>query len=258
MLFLFGFSFAKLEARLQAMIEGGAARLFPARFSPGDLARQLAAAMQTGQKHHPGQWTAPDQYRLVVHPGFAHKIKDRLDLLDWLLGKLKTSAVELDLVFLNPPTIQVVEDSTLPHQLINVQALFSLAVIQNTSDVEIEAISQDIPPGAYLIVNGIDTFPIDRSVTNLGRRPDNHLVIDDPRVSRLHAQIRSINGFLVLFDLDSIGGTLVNGNRIQECALSAGDVISLAGVPLVFNQEKPGIGTTQKIDLLSEEKPVQL
>ncbi len=38
-----------------------------------------------------------------------------------------------------------------------------------------------LPPGAFLIVDGRRLFPIEHPVINLGRRPDNHLVIDDTR-----------------------------------------------------------------------------
>jgi pSer/pThr/pTyr-binding forkhead associated (FHA) protein len=66
----------------------------------------------------------------------------------------------------------------------------------------------------------------------------------------LHAQLRLVRGQFVIFDLDSTGGTFVNGQRIRQQALRAGDVISLAGVPLVYGQETPEPGDTQ--DVLSQ------
>jgi pSer/pThr/pTyr-binding forkhead associated (FHA) protein len=41
----------------------------------------------------------------------------------------------------------------------------------------------------------------------------------------------------MLFDLDSSGGTFVNNKRIKQIALHPGDVISLAGVPLVYGHD---------------------
>ena len=72
---------------------------------------------------------------------------------------------------------------------------------------------------------------------NLGRRSDNHVVIDDMRVSRIHAQIRAIKEHYVIFDLDSSGGTFVNGVCLSQSTLYPGDVISLAGVDLVYGQD---------------------
>jgi pSer/pThr/pTyr-binding forkhead associated (FHA) protein len=96
-----------------------------------------------------------------------------------------------------------------------------------------------VPQNAFLIIEGIKVFPLQQAIVSIGRRLDNTLVIDDPRVSRTHALLRAINGRYVIFDLDSTGGTYVNGQRISQSALFAGDVIWLAGVTLVFGQDNP-------------------
>jgi pSer/pThr/pTyr-binding forkhead associated (FHA) protein len=43
----------------------------------------------------------------------------------------------------------------------------------------------------------------------------------------------------VLFDLNSTGGSFVNGQRTNQSVLYPGDVISLAGVALIFGQDNP-------------------
>jgi len=97
----------------------------------------------------------------------------------------------------------------------------------------------NIPENAFLIVEGVKVHPLNESVVNVGRRLENQLVIDDPRVSRNHAQLRAIKGRFVLFDLNSTGGTFVNGQRTSQTVLYPGDVISLAGVALIFGQDSP-------------------
>ncbi len=96
-----------------------------------------------------------------------------------------------------------------------------------------------IPPNAFLIIEGVKVFPLQKAVVSIGRRLDNTLILDDPRVSRTHAQLRAIKGRYVIFDLNSTGGTYVNGQRVSQNALYAGDVIWLAGVTLVFGQDNP-------------------
>jgi len=96
-----------------------------------------------------------------------------------------------------------------------------------------------IPENAFLIIEGLKIHPLQESVINVGRRLGNHVVIDDPRISRHHAQLRAIKGHFVLFDLNSTGGTYVNGQRTSQTVLYPGDVISLAGVTLVFGQDNP-------------------
>jgi len=94
-----------------------------------------------------------------------------------------------------------------------------------------------IPENAFLIIEGMKIHPLKESVINVGRKLENHVVIDDPRISRTHAQLRVIKGHFVLFDLNSTGGTFVNGQRTSRTVLYPGDVISLAGVTLVFGQD---------------------
>ena len=96
-----------------------------------------------------------------------------------------------------------------------------------------------IPEDAFVIVDGIKVIPLTQPLIRIGRRLENNLVLDDPRVSRTHAELRAINGRYVLFDLNSTGGTFVNGLRITQSVVYPGDVISLAGVNLVYGQKNP-------------------
>jgi pSer/pThr/pTyr-binding forkhead associated (FHA) protein len=50
----------------------------------------------------------------------------------------------------------------------------------------------------------------------IGRDESSDLVLDDPKVSRHHAEILQSSGpFRMLHDLDSANGTLVNGRRVS-------------------------------------------
>jgi pSer/pThr/pTyr-binding forkhead associated (FHA) protein len=92
------------------------------------------------------------------------------------------------------------------------------------------------PGDTYLIMENAKVFIINLPITSLGRRFENTIVLDDPRVSRSHAQLRLINGQYVLFDLNSTGGTFINGQRITQSTIYSGDTISLAGVKMIFKQ----------------------
>lgn len=91
-------------------------------------------------------------------------------------------------------------------------------------------------PKAFLIVNGTHIFPLNKHVISIGRLGENDLVIEDARISRHHAQFRFENNHFMLIDLQSTGGTSVNGTRVHQIALQVGDVISLAGIPLLYGE----------------------
>lgn len=80
---------------------------------------------------------------------------------------------------------------------------------------------------------------ISTPVISIGRRNTNDIVIDDMRISRLHAQIRMVPDGYMIFDAGSTGGTFVNSARISQQLLKTGDVISLGGYRFIFLQENP-------------------
>ncbi|MDX9865683.1 MAG: FHA domain-containing protein, partial [Anaerolineaceae bacterium] len=90
---------------------------------------------------------------------------------------------------------------------------------------------------AFLILKDRRAIPLNQPVINLGRMLDNQIAIEDPRVSRKHAQLRIMQNHYMLIDLNSTGGTYVNGQRIHQATLKPGDVISLAGVPLIYGED---------------------
>jgi len=96
-----------------------------------------------------------------------------------------------------------------------------------------------LPRNAYLVLQGTRVIPLNQSFIKLGRQLDNHIILEDPRVSRSHAQLKLVNDRFVIFDMNSTGGTFVNGQRTSQSVLFPGDVVSLAGVLFTYSQELP-------------------
>ena len=80
---------------------------------------------------------------------------------------------------------------------------------------------------------------VTKPVTLIGRATDADLQIADGMVSRRHAEVRynRETDDLVLVDLGSTNGTLVNNLPIGEHALSNADRISLGDTTLVFERD---------------------
>jgi pSer/pThr/pTyr-binding forkhead associated (FHA) protein len=68
---------------------------------------------------------------------------------------------------------------------------------------------------------------LDRLPVVIGRNPEADVRLDDRWVSRVHTEISEINGTLVVRDLDSRNGTLVNGQYIKEAHLLPGDRLTV-------------------------------
>ncbi len=68
----------------------------------------------------------------------------------------------------------------------------------------------------------------------LGRREDCQVRIPLANVSRQHCEIVVESGDLLVRDLGSSNGTFINGDRIQEHKIKAGDLLTVGSVVFVF------------------------
>ena len=76
------------------------------------------------------------------------------------------------------------------------------------------------------------SFSLPDSITVIGRRHDCDLCIPLKTVSRRHCQVNQNKEAIKIRDLGSRIGTFLNGKRIEEEALKAGDYIKIG--PLIF------------------------
>jgi pSer/pThr/pTyr-binding forkhead associated (FHA) protein len=85
--------------------------------------------------------------------------------------------------------------------------------------------------GAELLLEG--------EVLKLGRTPDNHIVVNDQRVSRYHCVLKRQGTDYVLEDAGTPNGTYVNDQRIQQQLLATGDVIRVGQTTFVYRVSVP-------------------
>jgi len=234
----------ELEARLQALIEVHLVNALPGQKKEDLIVQKLSAAMQANYLiQEDGVRLAPNVFTIVVNPASIARWQDSR-LFETLVEILKVLSLEKGLRFNTPPAITLTEDTNLQPEEFNVISSHRTGTMEDTNNMQIEpgnenADNEAIPKNAFLIIEGVKVFPLRQPVVNIGRRLDNTLVIDDPRMSRNHAQLRAINGRFLIFDLNSTGGTFVNGQRTSQSVLYPGDVISLAGMALIFGQDNP-------------------
>jgi hypothetical protein len=167
-------------------------------------------------------------------------LPDPKALLENLASFLIEAGQDAGYIFPASPVVRLEHQNELAPGKFVVTALNSLAEISPTEGISVNApVSPNlVPDNAYLIIDGTEVFHLDSVFINIGRRPDNQLIISDPSVSRLHAQLRAKDGKYFVFDLASASGTKVNGKTIHQHELQSGDVLLLGKVPLVFVQEE--------------------
>ena len=78
--------------------------------------------------------------------------------------------------------------------------------------------------------------------TVIGRSPETQLRLDEPGVSREHAELLIERGRVAVRDLDSTNGTFLNGERVdKKRELNDGDKLSIGGSTLLVFTHHDGI-----------------
>lgn len=97
---------------------------------------------------------------------------------------------------------------------------------EETQDFALELV--DYPDSIEL--NRGSVYPV-RDMINIGRKDDNHLVLNDPFISSYHASLFVEEGKLILRDLNSTNGTLRNGKKVKgDVELFIGDELRLGRI----------------------------
>ncbi|MES9857949.1 MAG: FHA domain-containing protein [Sedimenticola sp.] len=84
----------------------------------------------------------------------------------------------------------------------------------------------------------IREVPMDASSISIGRDSDASITLDDPSVSRLHAQITRIYTDYYVEDLESTNGTQHNGRPVKKHILREGDRLSIGSYKLRYDSDE--------------------
>lgn len=114
-----------------------------------------------------------------------------------------------------------------------------LAALEASATADEQAAIAALPSGsALLIVRRGPTvgarFLLDVNVTTAGRHPDAEIFLDDVTVSRRHAEIRRSGTSFLVYDLDSLNGTYLDGERATEGSLTDGSEIQIGKYRMTF------------------------
>lgn len=94
------------------------------------------------------------------------------------------------------------------------------------------------------LLNDMDSIPylikeyyvLNRKIS-FGRGLNNDVIVENPYVSKYHAEILNQNGELLIRDLNSSNGTYLNGKKILgETKLGSGDIIRVGDLEFKFKK----------------------
>lgn len=96
-------------------------------------------------------------------------------------------------------------------------------------------------PAQLLALDNSPSILLDKPILLLGRHPECDIQIDSRKISRRHCCIAQVSNYLVVRDLGSTNGIRINGLRVAEGRLSAGDELTIGNARYKVTWDAPAV-----------------
>ncbi len=207
------------EHRLERLVEGGFARAFRSGLQPVEIARRICRELDAEQVVTPHGNVAPNHIAIYMSTVDHERFATFAASLSAELAEIaRDHARAEEYLFLGPLRIDLAPDTDL-----------------KKGDFDVASAVRETKGGRFgslLTSTGVRIAMTDHAT--IGRLPESSIPLNDPKVSRHHADIRYDTDGYVLTDNNSTNGTRVNGTPIQRHRLQPGDVIEIGSVELRF------------------------
>lgn len=240
----------RLERFIERLVEQPSARLFGTRLQPIQVLRRIERAMEAARGADGTRMLVPDDFRVRLHPDDLAGLEPAEDVASELASGALTFARNHGYALRGRPSVTLEADASLrPGEVevgVRVSEIAPVAAEHDQADggtrvYEVPVVSA---PGIVLAISepgrAARRIPVAGAPIRIGRAPECELVLKDSRVSRRHARLHAREGVLVLTDLGSTNGTRVNGHRVTEVVLGAGDTIHVGDTSLVVEAAPAG------------------
>jgi Protein of unknown function (DUF3662)/FHA domain len=247
-----------LESKIAGLVEGTFSRAFRSEVRPVEIARKLAREMEEHKSFSVSRTYVPNEYRVFLSPRDRERFASYEEALATeLAGYLLEHARRERLALLSRPVIEFETDDRLGLGEFGIQTRVvqpeheeepqpdpspdaGRTMIYSTAGRVAEPLEERAHARqhqALLLIDGRRLVVGPTGVT-IGRSRKCDVVLDDPNVSREHAEIRPRGGSWVLTDLGSTNGTALGGRRLQGPeVVRPGDEIEIGTSAIRFEVE---------------------
>ena len=245
-----------IERKLEGLFEGTFSKSFKSEVKPIELARKLAKEMSENKTVSISRTYVPNHYTIWLSPQDRQQFEGwedaaRKELSDYLLQYARDEGLTL----VTRPSVDFETDDRLglgefgiQPQLVEMpedeqaepaQAEFGHTMVYSPSKDarRLEPAPDAGPATRSLLVGAGKRTVLGGSRVVIGRSRECDIQLDDPNVSRRHAELRREGNTWVAADLGSTNGIKINGRRIPEGELRPGDELTLGLIKLRFEQE---------------------
>lgn len=234
----------RVERFFERLVERPSARLFRTRLQPVQVLRRIERAMDAERGAAGRRGLVPDQFTVRLHSRDLAGLEPASEVAAELASGALSYARAHGYGLRDRPRVTLLPDDTLRPGEAEVDAEVSptLEPVAGGDATDGGTRVYEVPvvrgPNVELEIRepsrATRLVPVSGAPIHIGRGAECELVLRDSRVSRRHARLVARDGVLVLTDLGSTNGTMVNGHRVSQVALGAGDRIELGESTLVI------------------------
>ncbi len=204
----------QFEQRLERLVEGAFAKAFRSGLQPVEIGRRITREMDLGRRVGVRGLIAPNHFKVNLPSADYERFSSFLDSLARELGDAAREHARTEgYEFVGPVQVEICEDPEIRPNRYSI-------------DAEVREGPDGLPAGSIRLTDG-RRITIGAQSLVLGRLPECAVVLNDPNVSRRHAEIRRRGSDVLVVDLGSTNGTRVNGVRVKEQLLNDGDEIEV-------------------------------
>jgi hypothetical protein len=267
-----------IEKRMESLVEGVFGRAFRRQVHPVEIAKGLTKQMDENRMVSVSRTYAPNDFTIHLSNADAESINAYQNALrDELIQYASTHAQTRSYHLMTPPKVRFVTEDSLrfgefgvtakltggtgpraegaPEDTSGQTRIFRTEKPESGTQGEDQGTSAISPEEARKhglaretveLVLEDRTYPLEgRGPWSIGRSEENDIVIQNPNISRKHAQLsRSENGFVVE-DLGSTNGTLLDGAPIDRERIEGGDELTFGGINARFVRRTDGSASSQ-------------
>jgi hypothetical protein len=229
--------FARFEKKVEGAVSGAFARAFKGDVQPVEIAARLQRELDAEAKlMSRNKRLVPNEFTVGLSQHDHDKLAPYASTLNGELAtELRNHAREMGYVFNGPVKVVFELDSSLPTGRFTVASEAVAGITPRTGRASETSISR---APLVLEVNGT-RHPLQPPGLVIGRGSEADLRINDPGISRRHAQIR-VNAAgpqlrIDIVDLGSTNGIVVNGQKVQQAALQDGTRIEIGSTRMLVH-----------------------
>lgn len=228
------------ESFVRTVVEGAFDRTLGYQRLVKEIARQLDEEVEQASEDPAN---SPSIFRVELHPQTMKELfRASPDLSELFNQYLVELAKEHDLKTSDSSSIRFVPNYSFGENQFSINQV----ALEDTRELTVrkpinqhhgsENVIENL--NAFIILNGKRHINLTQPLVTVGRHLDSDIVLDDPAVSRQHAQLRWSKGHFIILDLGSKSGTRVNNKPVDKHVLENGDVILLGQSSLIYGDEQ--------------------